>query len=123
MMNLTGVWGEDLVTTVAGFDRAFRGRFPTLGRFPNVHVEIGARIGEPGRQPRTARRFFDLYQDRILFGTDAVPLGFEPQQQVFGGEPYRISCRFVETEPEYFDYAPARIPPQARCLACPLVGP
>ena len=39
---------------------------------PNMHVELGARIGELGRQPRTARRFFDRYQDRILFGTDAV---------------------------------------------------
>ena len=31
----------------------------SLDRFPNMHVEIGARIGELGRQPRTARRFFD----------------------------------------------------------------
>ena len=36
-------------------------------------VELGARIGELGRQPRAARKFFDRYQDRILFGTDAVP--------------------------------------------------
>ena len=46
-----------------------------LDRYPNMHVEIGARIGELGRQPRAARRFFDRYQDRILFGTDAVPRG------------------------------------------------
>ncbi len=45
----------------------------TLDRFPNTVVELGARIGELGRQPRTAGRFFDRYQDRILFGTDAVP--------------------------------------------------
>ena len=50
-----------------------------LDRYPNMHVEIGARIGEIGRQPRAAKRFFERYQDRILFGTDAVPapLGLE----------------------------------------------
>ena len=85
-----------------------------LDRFPNVHVEIGARIGELGRQPRTASRFFDRYQDRILFGTDAIPLGTETPQQVFGEELYRIYYRFLESEDEYFDYAPARLPPQGR---------
>lgn len=85
-----------------------------LDRFSNVHVEIGARIGELGRQPRTSRRFFDKYQDRILFGTDAIPLGFETPQQVFGEDLYRIYYRFLETEDEYFDYAPAPTPPQGR---------
>lgn len=86
----------------------------TLDRFPNVHVEIGARIGELGRQPRASGRFFDRHQDRILFGTDAVPLGVETPQQVFGEDLYRIYYRFLETEDEYFDYAPATIPPQGR---------
>ena len=85
-----------------------------LDKFPNVNVEIGARIGELGRQPRTARRFFDKYQDRILFGTDAIPHGIETPQQVFGSDLYHIYYRFLETEDEYFDYAPARIPPQGR---------
>ena len=85
-----------------------------LDRFPNVNVEIGARIGELGRQPRTARRFFDTYQDRILFGTDAIPLGTETPQQVFGADLYHIYYRFLETDDEYFDYAPARVPPQGR---------
>ena len=85
-----------------------------LDKFRNVHVEIGARIGELGRQPRTAARFFDRYQDRILFGTDAIPLGIETPQQVFGEDLYRIYYRFLETEDEYFDYAPAPVPPQGR---------
>ena len=55
-----------------------------LDKFPNVYVELAARIGELGRQPRTSRRFFDKYQDRILFGTDAIPNGTETPQQVFG---------------------------------------
>jgi len=86
----------------------------SLDRFPNVHVELGARIGELGRQPRASRRFFDKYQDRILFGTDAVPHGVETPQQVFGDELYQIYYRFLETADEYFDYAPAPIPPQGR---------
>ncbi|HEU0108672.1 MAG TPA: amidohydrolase family protein, partial [Vicinamibacteria bacterium] len=88
----------------------------TLDRFPHTTVEIGARIGELGRQPRTARKFFERYQDRILFGTDAVPPpdGENYPQQVFRDELYEIYFRFLETEDEYFDYAPAAIPPQGR---------
>ena len=85
-----------------------------LDKFPNVHIEMGARVGELGRQPRTASRFFDRYQDRVLFGTDAIPLGTETPQQVFGEDLYRIYYRFLETEDEYFDYAPAPVPPQGR---------
>ena len=85
-----------------------------LDRYPNMHVDIAARIGELGRQPRTARKFFDKYQDRILFGTDATPHGLDTPQQIFGDELYEIYYRFLETEDEYFDYAPATIPPQGR---------
>lgn len=85
-----------------------------MDRYPNIAVEIGARIGELGRQPRAARKFFDKYQDRILFGTDAVPYGNETPQQIFGEKLYEIYYRFLETEDEYFDYAPAPIPPQGR---------
>ncbi len=85
-----------------------------LERYPNMYVETAARIGELGRQPRTARRFFDRYQDRILFGTDAVPHGVQTPQQVFGEALYEIYFRFLETEDEYFDYAPAPTPPQGR---------
>jgi predicted TIM-barrel fold metal-dependent hydrolase len=85
-----------------------------LDRFPNMSVEIGARIGELGRQPRASRRFFEKYQDRILFGTDAVPHGDEFPQQVFGDKLYEIYFRFLETSDEYFDYAPAKVPPQGR---------
>jgi hypothetical protein len=85
-----------------------------LDRYPNMNVEMGARVGELGRQPRTARRFFERYQDRILFGTDAIPHGKETPQQIFGEELYEIYFRFLETEDEYFDYAPAPTPPQGR---------
>jgi len=87
-----------------------------MDRFPNMYVELAARISELGRQPRTARKLFDKYQDRILFGTDAVPApyGNETPQQVFGDKLYEIYYRFLETEDEYFDYAPAPVPPQGR---------
>lgn len=85
-----------------------------LDRFPNMTVDIAARIGELGRQPRRSRRFFDRYQDRILFGTDATPHGDEFPQQVFNDKLYEIYYRFLETEDEYFDYAPAKVPPQGR---------
>lgn len=85
-----------------------------LDRFPNMTVDIAARIGELGRQPRTSRKFFDRYQDRILFGTDATPHGDEFPQQVFNDKLYEIYYRFLETDDEYFDYAPAKVPPQGR---------
>ena len=85
-----------------------------MDKFANMHVDLAARIGELGRQPRAARKFFDRYQDRILFGTDAVPHGDDTPQQVFGDKLYEIYYRFLETEDEYFDYAPAVVPPQGR---------
>jgi predicted TIM-barrel fold metal-dependent hydrolase len=85
-----------------------------LDRFPNMHVELGARIGELGRQPRMAKKLFEKYQDRILFGTDAVPHGTDTPQQICNDELYEIYYRFLETEDEYFDYAPAPVPPQGR---------
>jgi predicted TIM-barrel fold metal-dependent hydrolase len=89
-----------------------------LDELSNMHVDIAARIGELGRQPRAARKFFDKYQDRIVFGTDAVPGGYNTPQQIFGDDLYRIYYRFLETEDEYFDYAPAPKPPQGRwCIS------
>jgi predicted TIM-barrel fold metal-dependent hydrolase len=85
-----------------------------LDKYPNMHVDMAARIGELGRQPYTSKKFFDKYQDRILFATDATPHGDEFPQQVFNDQLYEIYYRFLETEDEYFDYAPAKIPPQGR---------
>jgi predicted TIM-barrel fold metal-dependent hydrolase len=85
-----------------------------LDRFPNMYVELAARIAELGRQPGTARKFFEKYQDRIMFGTDAVPNGTDTPQQILSPKLYEIYYRFLETEDEYFDYAPAPKPPQGR---------
>jgi predicted TIM-barrel fold metal-dependent hydrolase len=85
-----------------------------LDRLPNMYVELAARVGELGRQPRSARKFFEKYQDRIMFGTDAVPNGKDTPQQILSARLYEIYYRFLETEDEYFDYAPAPKPPQGR---------
>jgi len=83
-----------------------------LDRFPNMTVETAARISDLGRQPYTARRFFDKYQDRILFGTDATVHGDDIPQQIFGDKLYEVYYRFLETDDEYFDYVPVELPSQ-----------
>jgi len=85
-----------------------------LDKYKNLYIETGARLGELGRQPRSARRFFEKHQDRVLFGTDATPNGEEYPQQDLKPEMYRCYFRFLETEDEYFDYSPAPVPPQGR---------
>jgi len=103
-----------LVLHVGNFAENLANVSENLDRFSNMTVELAARIGELGRQPRTARRFFDKYQDRIMLGTDATPHGDAFPQQLFGNKLYEIYWRFLETEDEYFDYAPAEVPPQGR---------
>jgi predicted TIM-barrel fold metal-dependent hydrolase len=85
-----------------------------LSAHPNMHVDIAARIGELGRQPRASRKFIDRFQDRVVFGTDATPNDPAFPQQLFGDALYEIYFRFLETEDEYFPYAPAAVPPQGR---------
>lgn len=87
-----------------------------MDEYPNFQVEIGARLGELGRQPRRSREFFDRRSDRILFGTDAVPLpqGASTPQQTLEPAMFQTYFRFLETLDEYFDYSPAKTPPQGR---------
>jgi len=66
-----------------------------LDTYPNMFVDVDARISELGRQPYTARKFFLKYQDRIMFGTDTTPRR----------DAYRMYYRFLETDDEYFDCA------------------
>lgn len=64
-----------------------------LEKYPNMYVEFGAVIAELGRQPKTAKKFFEKYQDRILFGKDS----WVPSE-------YMTYFRVLETEDEYFPY-------------------
>lgn len=68
-----------------------------LEKYPNMYVDIDARISELGRQPYTARKFMIRHQDRVLFGTDTRP----------NAEAYRVYYRFLETDDEYFDPSPS----------------
>ncbi len=81
-------------------DLATVGRW--LDEYPNLYVDIAARIAELGRQPYTARKWMLKYADRILFATDGprVP------------ERLQYHWRFLETFDEYFPYAENDFPPQ-----------
>ncbi len=49
-----------------------------LDKYPNLFIDTAARVPEIGRRdPVKMRKFFERYQDRILFGTD---LGVGPTQ-------------------------------------------
>lgn len=74
-----------------GNDLTYLGKF--LEENPNVMVEIGAVISDLGRQPRAANRFFEKYQDRVLFGKDY----YRPSE-------YPTYFRVLETDDEYFPY-------------------
>ena len=73
-----------------------------LDTYPNLYVELAARIAELGRQPYTARRFLVAYADRTLFGTDG------PRS----AERLQLHWRFLETRDEYFPYSERSFPPQ-----------
>ncbi len=64
-----------------------------MDSMPNMNVEIGAIIAELGRQPRFAKKFFEKYQDRILFGKDS----WKPEE-------FPTYFRVLETADEYFPY-------------------
>ena len=64
-----------------------------LDEMPNMNFEIGAIIAELGRQPKFANKFFEKYQDRILFGKDS----WKPKE-------FLTYFRVLETDDEYFPY-------------------
>lgn len=84
-----------------------------LDACPNYYIDISARLGELGRQPYTARKFFLQYQDRILFGSD-----FGPDLDA-----YRLYYRFLETDDEYFNYNTSEVPGQGRWYVCGMYLP
>ena len=75
-----------------------------LDKNSNFYVDISSRIGELGRQPYSARKFFIRYSDRILFGLDA---GIDITK-------YQTAFRFLETADEYFNYSCNHQPDQGR---------
>jgi predicted TIM-barrel fold metal-dependent hydrolase len=63
-----------------------------LDKLPNMQLEFAAVLGELGRQPRFAKKFFTKYQDRILFGKDTYAVG-----------EYPFYFRMLESDDEWID--------------------
>lgn len=75
-----------------------------LSKYPNVYVDISARLNTLGRQPYSARDFIMANPDKILWGTDDM----WPDR----GGVYKHWFRFLETRDEYFsiDYYGGEVP-------------
>jgi predicted TIM-barrel fold metal-dependent hydrolase len=76
-----------------------------LLRHPNVAIDLSARIAELGRQPRAAAAFIERHADRVLFGTDLLPVD---------ASSYRVYFRALETLDEHFPYSPGAVPVHGR---------
>ena len=63
-----------------------------LDKLPNMQLEFAAILGELGRQPRAAKKFFTKYQDRILFGKDT-----------YNVSEYPFYFRMLESDDEWID--------------------
>ena len=63
-----------------------------LDKYPNMYVDIAARVAEAAHTPRATREFLIKYQDRVLFGTDN---GWSPEM-------YQTIFRVLETNDEHF---------------------
>ena len=72
------------------YDLSILGRM--FDRYTNLYADIGARFGETAPIPRYMARFYEKYQDRLLYGTD---MGFDTEM-------YRTTFRILETEDEHF---------------------
>jgi uncharacterized protein len=63
-----------------------------LDTYPNLYADIAARYSETAPIPRYMKKFYERYQNRLLYGTD---MGLDPEM-------YRITFRILESEDEHF---------------------
>lgn len=63
-----------------------------LDKYPNMYIDIAARVGEAANTPRATRAFLIKYADRVLFGTDNMP----------DAHMYHTIYRVLETDDEHF---------------------
>ena len=67
-----------------------------LDTYPNLNIDIAARLAQLGRQPRAMRELCLAHPDRVLFGADEVgPTG----------DSYPTHFRFLETADEHFPHS------------------
>ena len=86
-----------------------------LDKYPNFFIDTAARVPEIGRHDATRmRKFFEKYQDRILFGTDTGvsnaqdemmygSTGKDPPTQVDEDRFFRATWRYFETNDKQFE--------------------
>jgi predicted TIM-barrel fold metal-dependent hydrolase len=61
-------------------------------KYPNLYADISARYAETAAIPRFTGRFYEKYQDRLVYGTDMdASLGT-----------YRFTFRVLESSDEHF---------------------
>lgn len=63
-----------------------------LDKYPNLYLDIAARYAETANIPRYMAKFYEKYQDRLLYGTD---MGMDEHI-------YRVTFRVLETADEHF---------------------
>jgi predicted TIM-barrel fold metal-dependent hydrolase len=63
-----------------------------LDEYPNLYADISARYAETAAIPRAAKRFYQKYHDRLVYGTDMGP----------AKQMYLTTFRILETEDEHF---------------------
>lgn len=61
-------------------------------KYPNLFADISARYAETATIPRFASKFYEKYQDRLLYGTDMST----------NQEMYHITFRVLESNDEHF---------------------
>ncbi len=77
-----------------------------LDDYPNLNIDIAARIAQLGRQPRAARELIMRHPSRVLFGSDELP----PTGSGYASDPhyarhYRRHFRFLESADECFPHS------------------
>jgi|SRR5665647_3181536 len=66
-----------------------------LSTYPNLSIDIAARLAQLGRQPRATRALILRHPSRVIFGTDEIP---------HVGSDYPTYFRFLETADESFPH-------------------
>ncbi len=61
-------------------------------KYPNLYADISARYAETAAIPRFTAKFYEKYQDRLVYGTD---MGL-------GADMYRTTFRILESADEHF---------------------
>jgi hypothetical protein len=76
-----------------------------LDTYPNLNIDIAARLSQLGRQPRATRELVLRHPDRVLFGCDEIP---------HTGGSYPRHFRFLETNDEHFPHSDEDPPTMGR---------